>query len=149
MFRRVFRTRRYGPLVAFTLLILGSFSAAAQDMNALHGRLSPLPVTSATVKTITGQGQVTATLSGSTLSVSGNFEGMSSPATMAHIHLGPKAIPGPVILRLDVSAGSSGTVSGTLTLSPEQVRALHAESFYVQIHSQTNPEGELRGWLTH
>lgn len=149
MLRIELRARHYSALLAFALLLLAGTYATAQDMNSLHGRLSPMPVTSATVKTITGQGQVTAKLNGNTLIISGSFAGMSSPATMAHIHLGPKAVPGPVILRLDVSAGSSGTVSGTLTLSPEQVSALHAESLYVQIHSETNPEGELRGWLTH
>tara|TARA_R110001592_G_scaffold249030_1_gene511448 strand:- start:614 stop:1063 length:450 start_codon:yes stop_codon:yes gene_type:complete len=149
MFKIEFRTAQYGIFMTFALFILSSSYATAQDMNALHGRLSPMPVTSATVKTITGQGQVTAKLNGTTLTIEGQFEGMSSSATMAHIHLGPKAVPGPVILRLDVSAGSSGTISGSLTLSPEQVRALHAESLYVQIHSETNPEGELRGWLTH
>lgn len=149
MFKIEFRTAQYGIFMTLALFILSSSYAAAQDMNALHGRLSPMPVTSATVKTITGQGQVTAKLNGTTLTIEGQFEGMSSSATMAHIHLGPKAVPGPVILRLDVSAGSSGTISGSLTLSPEQVRALHAESLYVQIHSETNPEGELRGWLTH
>ena len=149
MLRNKFSSRRYGLLLAFALLVIGNSYATAQDMNSLHGRLSPLPVSGATVKTITGHGQVTAKLDGTTLTINGNYEGMSSPATMAHIHLGPKAIPGPVILRLDVSAASSGTINGSLTLTPEQVRALHAESFYVQIHSETNPEGELRGWLTH
>ena len=149
MFKTEFRTSQYGIFMTLALLILSSSYATAQDMNLLHGRLSPMPVTSATVKTITGQGQVTAKLNGTTLTIEGQFEGMSSSATMAHIHLGPKAVPGPVVLRLDVSAGSSGTISGSLSLSPEQVRALHAESLYVQIHSETNPEGELRGWLTH
>ena len=149
MIKTKFRTHHYAVAIVFASLILGSSFAAAQDMNSLHGRLSPMPVTGATVKTITGQGQVTAKLDGNTLSLSGSYEGMNSPATMAHIHLGPKAIPGPVILRLDVSAASSGTISGKLTLTPEQVQALHAENFYVQIHSETNPEGELRGWLTH
>tara|TARA_R110002167_G_scaffold6277_8_gene29072 strand:- start:12862 stop:13311 length:450 start_codon:yes stop_codon:yes gene_type:complete len=149
MFKTEIRTPQYGIFMTLALLILSSSYATAQDMNSLHGRLSPMPVTSATVKTITGQGQVTAKLNGTTLTIEGQFEGMSSSATMAHIHLGPKAVPGPVVLRLDVSAGSSGTISGSLSLSPEQVRALHAESLYVQIHSETNPEGELRGWLTH
>lgn len=149
MFKTEFRKPQYGIFMTLALLILSSSYATAQDMNSLHGRLSPMPVTSATVKTITGQGQVTAKLNGTTLTIEGQFEGMSSSATMAHIHLGPKAVPGPVVLRLDVSAGSSGTISGSLSLSPEQVRALHAESLYVQIHSETNPEGELRGWLTH
>lgn len=149
MIKTEFRPHLYAFAMAFAGLIFCSGYAAAQDMNSLHGRLSPMPVTGATVNTITGQGQVTAKLNGSTLTISGSYEGMNSPATMAHIHLGPKAIPGPVILRLDVSAGSSGTISGNLSLTPEQVSALHAENFYVQIHSETNPEGELRGWLTH
>jgi len=149
MVKTGFRVRHYSSLMAFVLLVLGSALATAQDMNSLHGRLSPMPVTPATVKTITGQGLVSAKLNGTTLTIEGNFEGMSSAATMAHIHLGPKAVPGPVILRLDFSNGSSGTLRGSLTLSPEQVTALHAESLYVQIHSETNPEGELRGWLTH
>lgn len=134
---------------ALLILLATSSSTFAQDMNSLSGRLSPMPVTAATVKTITGEGHVRATLNGTTLSVSGDYTGMSSPATMAHIHLGPKAIPGPVVLRLDVSNASSGTISATLTLSPELIKALHAESLYVQIHSENNPEGELRGWLTH
>ena len=134
-------------LLALTLL-LGS-QAVAQNMHSLSGRLSPMPVTAATVKTITGQGQVSAVLNGTTLNVTGTFSGMSSPATMAHIHQGPKAIPGPVVLRLDVSNARSGNISGTLTLTPELVSALHAESLYIQIHSEGNPEGELRGWLTH
>ena len=149
MLKTEFSKRQYRAFITFALFFFSSSFVTAADMNSLHGRLSPMPVTSATVKTITGQGQVTAKLNGSTLTIDGHFEGMSSPATMAHIHLGPKAVPGPVILRLDVSAGNSGTISGSLTLSPEQVRALHAESLYVQIHSETNPEGELRGWLTH
>lgn len=141
--------RHRTSLALLSVLLLASGNALSQSMNTLHGRLSPMPVTAATVKTITGQGEVRAILNGSTLNVSGRFEGMSSPATMAHIHMGPKAIPGPVILRLDVTTGSSGSISGTLNLTPEQIEALHAESLYVQIHSEGNPEGELRGWLTH
>lgn len=141
--------RHLAALPLLMLLLFGGAEAYAQSMNSLHGRLSPMPVTAATVKTITGQGEVRAILNGNTLNVSGHFEGMSSSATMAHIHMGPKAIPGPVILRLDVTSGTSGSINGTLTLSPEQIAALHAESLYVQIHSEGNPEGELRGWLTH
>lgn len=135
-------------LIGFVACLL-SAAVFAQNMNALHGRLSPMPVTAATVNTITGEGSVQATLRGDELSVTGDFHGMSSAATSAHIHRGPKAQPGPVVLRLDVSNASSGTLSGTLTLTPELIAALHAESLYVQIHSENNPDGELRGWLLH
>ena len=141
--------RHLSVIPLLMLMLLSGAGAHAQSMNSLHGRLSPMPVTAATVKTITGQGEVRAILNGNTLNVSGHFEGMSSSATMAHIHMGPKAIPGPVILRLDITSGTSGSINGTLTLSPEQIAALHAASLYVQIHSEGNPEGELRGWLTH
>jgi len=145
------RRQRVFALMLGLLTIIVSASAFSQATmgNSLRGRLSPMPVTPQTVRTITGEGEVRAVLNGTTLTVSGNYTGMSSAATMAHIHQGPKAIPGPVVLRLDVSGGSAGTLSGTLTLTPELIDALHAESLYVQIHSETNPEGELRGWLMH
>ena len=147
------RLRRHSALALLlgmlTVIVSASAFSQANMGNSLRGRLSPMPVTPQTVRTITGEGEVRAVLKGTTLTVSGNYTGMSSTATMAHIHQGPKAIPGPVVLRLDVSGGSAGTLSGTLTLTPELVEALHAESLYVQIHSETNPEGELRGWLMH
>ena len=132
-----------------TVIVSASAFSQANMGNSLRGRLSPMPVTPQTVRTITGEGEVRAVLNGTTLTVSGNYTGMSSAATMAHIHQGPKAIPGPVVLRLDIAGGNAGTISGTLTLTPDLIEALHAESLYVQIHSETNPEGELRGWLMH
>lgn len=140
--------------IPFTLIVgfaacMLSAAVFAQNMNTLHGRLSPMPVTAATVETITGEGSVQVTLRGDQLTVTGDFHGMSSAATSAHLHQGPKAQPGPVVLRLEVTNANSGSVSGTLTLTPELVAALHAESLYVQIHSENNPEGELRGWLLH
>ncbi len=144
------RLRAFPLLLGLLSLFIGASVLQAAEMgNSLRGRLSPMPVTPQTVRTITGEGEVRAVLNGTTLTVSGNYTGMSSAATMAHIHQGPKAIPGPVVLRLDVSGGNAGTISGTLTLTPELIEALHAEALYVQIHSETNPEGELRGWLMH
>lgn len=147
---RLRRTGAFALLLGLLTIIVSTSAFSQANMgNSLRGRLSPMPVTPQTVRTITGEGEVRAVLNGTTLTVSGNYTGMSSGATMAHIHQGPKAIPGPVVLRLDVSGGSAGTVSGTLTLTQELIDALHAESLYVQIHSETNPEGELRGWLMH
>ena len=147
------RLRRHSALALLlgmlTVIVSASAFSQANMGNSLRGRLSPMPVTPQTVRTITGEGEVRAVLNGTTLTVSGNYTGMSSAATMAHIHQGPKAIPGPVVLRLDIAGSNAGTISGSLTLTPELIEALHAESLYVQIHSETNPEGELRGWLMH
>ena len=139
----------YLPVILIALASL-AVSGHAQDRgNELRARLSPMPATAITVRTITGVGEVNASLRGDVLTVTGRFEGMSSAATMAHIHRGPKAQPGPVALTLDVDKSAAGTVSGALTLTPELIEALHSEGLYVQIHSENNPTGELRGWLLH
>ena len=84
----------------FGALLFIPASAMAQD--SYRVRLSPMPTTPQTVTTITGEGEVILTLNGNTLSVSGNFAGMSSVATMAHVHNGPPAQPGPVVHQLQV-----------------------------------------------
>jgi hypothetical protein len=106
-----------------------------------------MPTTPQTVTEIIGEGEVILTLSGNNLSVEGNFSGMSSAATMGHIHNGPPAQPGPVAFQLEVSSASSGSISGELELTDEQLTALENNEFYVQIHSQNNAPGELRGWI--
>ena len=97
--------------------------------------------------TIAGSGSLTAVLSGSQLSVEGKFAGLRSPATAAQIRRAPKGLRGPAILDLKVTEDTSGTISGTLELTPEQVEDLKNARLYVQINSRGAPEGNLRGWL--
>ncbi len=144
-----YRFSIYFP-AAVCLLFLGlslkSVAAIGQEAQ-YRARLSPMPTTPQTKTTITGAGETLAALSGSTLTLQGNFSGMSSTATMAHLHLGPPAQPGPVVAALEFTASNVGTLSASIDLSAEQLSALRANSLYVQIHSETNPAGELRGWL--
>ena len=106
-----------------------------------------MPTTPQTVNTILGEGEVILTLNGNTLSVAGNFSGMSSAATMAHVHNGPPAQPGPVVHQLQASSSTEGEISAELELSDEQVEALKNNELYIQIHSENNAPGELRGWI--
>jgi len=131
------------------MLVAGSFLFVTniQAQEIYRARLSPMPTTPQTVTTILGEGEVILTLNGNSLIVDGNFSGMSSAATGAHIHNGPPAQPGPVIHTLEVSQSTDGSVSATLSLSDEQVEALSNNEFYIQIHSESNPAGELRGWV--
>ena len=133
------------PLILVTGILF--FSSAIQAQEVFRARLSPMPTTPQTVTTILGEGEVILTLSGNSLSVEGNFTGMSSVATGAHIHNGPPAQPGPVIHTLEVSQATNGNVRGELSLTDEQVEALRNNEFYIQIHSENNPPGELRGWV--
>ena len=138
-------TRFIAPL-ACTLALLFSVSAVAQS-DTYRARLSPMPTTPQTVTTITGEGEVILTLDGNTLTVSGNFAGMNSAATMAHVHNGPPAQPGPVVHQLEITKMPAGEISAELELTDEQVTALKNNALYIQVHSETNPAGELRGWI--
>ena len=138
-----------------TLILAGTLGGPAlspsgrisAQTDSFRARLSPLPVNGRTVRTITGLGQVRATLDGNRLTVTGTFRGMSSPATSAHLHVGPPGRPGPLAQPLEVTRSPEGEISGTAELTDEQVTALRARSLYVQIHSEGNPGGELRGWI--
>lgn len=131
----------------FTTLTLLLCSPALLAQEVYRARLSPMPTTPQTVAEITGEGEVILTLNGSTLTVAGNFAGMSSAATAAHIHNGPMAQPGPVVHTLTVDQAAAGSISGTLELTEEQLTALANNALYVQVHSANNPPGELRGWI--
>ncbi len=115
-------------------------------------RLSPVPVDTAMMATIAGSGQVTATLTGTRLIISGTFEGLKSPATVARLHRAQKGVRGPAVFDLVVAntpgaSSTSGTLSATLDLTPTQVDDLGRDRFYVQVHSEKAPEGNLWGWL--
>ena len=129
-----------GPAVA-------SSGRVSAQVGSFRARLSPLPVSGRTVRTITGLGQVRATLDGNRLTVTGTYQGMSSPATAAHLHFGAPGRPGPLAQPLEVTTSPEGEVTGTAELTDQRVGALQAQSLYVQIHSEDNPAGELRGWI--
>ena len=119
--------------------------AAAQTYQA---NLGPMPLDEANKKNMLGRGDATATLDGKVLTVSGTFGGLPSPATAAHLTVGPAiGVPGTEGLDLTVSQATSGTVSGKLTLTAAQAVAFRTGRFYVQIDSQKAPTGNLWGWL--
>ena len=136
--------RKLPSILIVTFLL---FVTNIQAQEVYRARLSPMPTTPQTVNTILGEGEVILTLNGNSLTVDGTFTGMSSAATGAHIHNGPPAQPGPVIHTLEVSQATNGSVNGTMSLTEEQVEALINNEFYIQIHSESNPPGELRGWV--
>ena len=130
------------------LLVMTQEGAAQAQTETYRARLSPMPVTPQTVDDITGEGEAILRLEGRRLTLSGTFSGMSSRAVAAHIHNGPPAQPGPVLFQLALSEDDAGgSLSGEMTLSDEQLAMLQANALYVQVHSENNPGGELRGWI--
>lgn len=122
--------------------------AAAQSPKTFRARLAPVAIDAAMKATVTGSGSLTAVLTGSKLTVNGKFDGLRGPATVANIHQGPATgVRGPAILELSVSKAPSGAVSGSFDLTPDQVESLDKGKWYVQIHSEKAPDGNLWGWL--
>ena len=112
--------------------------------------LGPTPITHATSKALTGEGAAIATLSGTTLKISGAFQGLSGSATDAHIMMGESiGIPGTPILDLTATPAASGSIEGTFRLTKVQAAALRAGRLYIQVNSSAGPApgGNLWGWL--
>jgi len=124
-------------------------SALAQAQAPQYrARLSVVPIDIAMQATIAGSGAVTATLKGSTLAINGTFTGLKTAATAARVHRGPRtAMRGAPIGDLTATATTSGTISGSIELTREQIDDLAAGRLYVQLHSEKAPEGNLWGWL--
>ena len=130
--------------ISATALTLPS-SAADESFDV---RLSPAPRDASMRTSIAGHGSVSVTLRGNRLTLSGTFEGFTSPATHAELHRGPAvAMRGPAIHELTVSTGTSGTLSGSFTLSADELAALNAAQLYLQVASESAPDGNIWGWL--
>lgn len=137
-------------LLACAALLAGAPNVAAQPQlpEAFATRLSPVPIDIAMQATIAGSGTAKASLSGRTLTVSGSFAGLKSKATAAHVYRSTApGVRGTVLFDITVSGGSDGTFSGTASLTSYQIDDLRRGRLYVQIHSESAPEGNLRGWL--
>jgi hypothetical protein len=123
-------------------------SAAAAASSTFPVRLSPGPRLVGTRADRSGGGSVTVTLEDNTLKLQGSFSGLLAVPTGAHLHMGSlPGVRGPVIADLTVSPDTTGTVSGTVQLNPQQLAALRKGGLYIEIDSDKAPEGDLWGWI--
>ena len=76
-----------------------------------------------------------------------SYTGLSAPATMAHFH-GPaeKGKNAPVLIWLSTKGSPAASpFKGEATLTPEQAQQFMAGDWYVNVHTQAHPGGEIRG----
>jgi len=129
----------------------GPVVVTAQQPKMFKARLSPVPIDLAMAATIAGSGSVTAVLTGNKLSITGTFDGLRSPATIAQVHKSPvRGVRGPVVFDIAVAKAAdptSGTITGAFDLTALQVADLEKGRLYVQLHSEKAPDGTLWGWL--
>ena len=76
------------------------------------------------------------------------YTGLSGPATMAHFH-GPATAGNnapPVIWLTQKGATSvESPIKGEVTLTPEQAQQFTAGEWHINVYTQANPKGEIRG----
>jgi CHRD domain len=98
--------------------------------------------------TTTGKGTVTATYDTATkqLSWKGDYSGLSGPATAAHFH-GPAPAGKNAGVALAIKPATS-PFEGSATLTDAQATDLMAGDWYVNVHTDANKGGEVRGQLT-
>ncbi len=135
-------------VVVIALALVTVTASAGAQTPQYRARLSPVPLDIAMQATIAGSGSATATLKGTTLTITGTFSGLKTPATVVRVHRGPRtAMRGPAIGDLTATAATSGTISGTLELTKSQIDDLAAGRLYLQLHSEKAPDGNLWGWF--
>lgn len=109
---------------------------------ALNGAAEVPPVN--TPATATGS----LTMVGNELYYDISYSGLQGPATAAHIHgPGDATVPANVLIPLNTPSGTSGNISGTVSLNPTNMAYLLAGLTYINIHSTSNAAGEIRGQI--
>lgn len=142
------------------ILAQGMSGSSMQLYAAILMKNNVVPKAPSTMAT----GVAGAALAGDRLIVRGDFGGLSSAlrdyaadpvsppnpniTSAVHIHQGEPNQNGPFQYALTVmlnDTGMGGRFSGEYTLTPEQLQALSNGQLYVDIHTQQNRAGELRG----
>ena len=94
-----------------------------------------------------GTGTLTATYDTASkkLSWKGSYSGLTGPATAAHFHTGEPGKNGGVALPITPNASP---FEGSATLTDAQAADLLAGKWYVNVHTEANKGGEIRGQVT-
>jgi CHRD domain len=129
--------------LALTVCVSGIYPAAAfgaDVMVTLSGDQEVPPVTTMAK----GSGTVTI---GDDMSVKGTVTTSGVAATAAHIHIAAAGKNGPVIVPMVKSGDNGWTFAAGAKLNDDQMKAFKAGDLYINVHSDANKGGEIRGQL--
>jgi CHRD domain len=89
---------------------------------------------------------VTKSDSGGALNWQMSFGNLTGDATAAHIHIAARGVAGPVVVPLCAPCTSGAT--GTANINATVLEAIQNDRAYVNVHTKTNPAGEIRGQVS-
>jgi CHRD domain len=131
---------------AVCALALAALSLAATQTTVWTAALSSgQEVPKQVVKDTAAHGLFKGTLSGTTLKWKLTFAKLTGPATASHIHMAAKGVAGNV--QVPLCAPCTSGVTGTATLTAQEITAFKKHLLYVNVHTAKNPNGEIRGQL--
>ena len=136
-----------------SVLVLASFATASHAKQPAAKKFSAaLNVGQEVMPHPTGtkvgaSGKFTATVTGTTLKWTLTFAHLSGSATASHIHGGVRGKAGGVLVPL--CGPCTSPASGTATVTAAQLADMVAGKDYVNVHTAKNPNGEIRGQITH
>ena len=146
--------------LALAILLPSAASAQAVNMTATltGGEENPALLTGAV-----GTAEMSLDAANREIAVTLRLFNMPTGTTAGHIHAGPKGVNGPVIIDFPIPAGRTGDLTLQFRLGQGQFRprpdigintiddaiqTIAGGGAYANIHTSTNPSGEIRGQLT-
>lgn len=141
-----FKSVTFVAVAALAIVAASTVPGAAAPMK-VSANLTPSAEVPAP-KDAHGKGEMTGTYDPATkkLEFTVTYSGLTGPATMAHLHA-----PAPTGKAADVEIPIKGSVEspikGDYTLSDAQAKNLTDGMTYLNVHTKTNPKGELRGQI--
>lgn len=132
---------------AFFLLLLAATAVGLVSRKAATTKLTAA---------LNGQNEVPANNSTATGTFTGTYDSDSKKLTyevtyqgltptMGHIHRGAPGKNGGVEIGFDNAAVKTSPIKGSATLTPAKADSLMAGLYYVNLHTQAFPGGEIRG----
>ena len=133
----------------FTLFSLLLIVAAAQaQMRYFKGILQGSQQVPANASTASGVVIVKYNTSNRLLTLYGNYNGIVATINGSHIHSpGGPGVNAAIIIQLANTGGTTGSLSGSATLTVAQEAELYAGLMYANVHNATFPGGEIRAQL--
>jgi hypothetical protein len=137
------KMRRAGWVSLSLLAVFLVWGSAQAEQIRFKADLAPGPGIASS-----GKGMATASLdtTSKTLTWNVDYSGLSGPATAAHIH-GPADPGANAGIVVPFSGNLTSPIKGSATLTDAQIAQLEAGKWYVNIHTEANKPGEIRGQL--
>jgi hypothetical protein len=146
------------PAPAQTMTAAKAGSVSLMTLNAVLNGAQEVPPT---ISAATGTATVTIDAARTTINVTMTTQGFTTPVTASHIHFGPAGTNGGILFSLFAAPGvfpatvtkiltsadfTPDAVNGIITFA-DAVNAVLVGNTYINVHTQANLGGEIRGQL--